>query len=109
MSQISKNNTELFQVAVLFEEKEISDLVSILISSHGFKTRKIQPGEEIQNNERVVTEPQFITYIPEDKKQNSLLIGNKDTLAQAPGIKLARPLTEDKVLNAIHEFLSFNF
>lgn len=106
MSESFKNNTEIFQVAVLFEEPEITNLFSTLIGFHGIKTRVIIPGDSLLENERIVTEPQFIKFIPEDKKSSSLLIGNKEALDEAPGIKLARPLTENKILQAIDKFLS---
>jgi hypothetical protein len=98
--------TEIFQVAVLFEEPEITNLFSTLINSHGIKTRIIKSAQELLENERIVTEPQYLAQIPEDRRKNSLLIGNKEALASAPGITLARPLTENKIIQAIHEFLS---
>ena len=106
MENPTKSDISDIQVAVLFEEQEITNLFSFLINSHGFKTRAITACDQILENERLVTEPQYINIIPENKKQNALLIGNKDALLNAPGIKLTRPLTEPKILSALEKFLS---
>ena len=106
MIQTPRNSTKVFQVAVLFEEPEITDLFSSLIMLKGVRTRILQPGEDLLENERIVTEPQYLNHIPENKKETSLLIGNSEALKCAPGMTLSRPLTEMKVMQAIDKFLS---
>ena len=96
----------VYHVAVLFEEPEINCLISELISARGIKTRIITDTTDVQENEKLATEPQFLRGLNPDKKATCLVIGNKESLLGLPGIKLTRPLTENKIQQALEEFLS---
>lgn len=93
-------------VAILFEEPAINDLLAELMSARGIKARILAPGEALLAEERLITEPQYLTEVPQTKLESCLVIGNKEALQNSPGIKLARPLTETKILAALDRFLA---
>lgn len=106
MTQKNADKPGVCQVAILFEEPAINAVFAELIQARGYQTRIISPAQPLLENERLITEPQFLSVCPEEKKLSCLLIGNKDAISNLPGIKLARPLTESKIMQAIDQFLA---
>ena len=92
-------------VSICFEEDSINVLFSELLRSRGVATRIVQSPKEAQGETKIITEPQYMPLIPENYKTDCLIVGNKESLKTCSGIKLSRPLTEQKIESAIAELL----
>ena len=99
------DGTTLTPIAILFEDPKINLLIAGLLNARGFQTRIIEGAADLSADEKVVTEPQYFSQLPRRLKKSCLLIGNREALDGADAITLARPLTEEKIEEAIGEFL----
>ena len=92
-------------VTICFEEDIINNLFSELLRSRGVATRIVTSPNEISHSLKVITEPQFAPLIPDALQNECMVVGNKESLKTCRGVRLARPLTEQKIESAITEFL----
>jgi hypothetical protein len=95
-------------VSICFEEESINILFSELLRSRGVATRIVGSPKEANGETKIITEPQFMPLVPEVYKTECLVVGNKESLKACDGIKLSRPLTEQKIETAISELLRAN-
>jgi hypothetical protein len=92
-------------VSICFEEESINILFSELLRSRGVATCILPSPQQAHGNTKIITEPQYLPLIPESYKHECLVVGNKESLKAWDGIKLSRPLTEQKIETAIAELL----
>lgn len=100
------NRTDFFEVSICFEDPTINLLFSELLEVRGIRTHILAGILDFTGVNKIVTEPQFYPCLDSEQRQRCLIVGNKDALRELKdGIPLSRPLTEDKVEEAISQFL----
>ena len=62
---------------------------------------------QAQGETKIITEPQYMPLVPEVYRTECLIVGNKESLKSCDGIKLSRPLTEQKIETAIAALLAY--
>jgi hypothetical protein len=92
-------------VFILIEDEDVSLLFSELIRANGLDTQIVASEKLIPDAAKVLTEPRFYDNLTEAQRQASLVIGNKTALGGIHTATLSRPLTEDKIINALEAFL----
>jgi len=80
----------------------IGELFSELLKSRGISTRILSRPEEFSELAPHITEPQFFRAAASAR---CLVVGNKETLKGLDAVILSRPLTEEKIEQALSEFL----
>ena len=93
-------------VGILFREEMICLLFSQLLEARGVKTSILDCVTETTPHSKIVTEPIYFSKLDPDRAHKCLVVGNKNTLTGLDAVCLSRPLTEEKVENAIEKFLS---
>lgn len=95
------------KVGVYFQEREIAEVFADLVCSMGAEGEVIDDLRTFSQGElqKIVTEPVFFRELPEAFQERCLLVGNKDALRRFPAASLSRPLTEEKVTQALGAFL----
>lgn len=92
-------------VWVWFEDETIATLFSSLVEAKGYSTMQLLPGSQLSEDSWLVTEPQYLPQLSHVKPQRCLLVGSKGALQGYTGPTLSRPLTEEKVEQALEGFL----
>jgi hypothetical protein len=95
------------RVAVCFQDIEIAEVFAELVACMGAQAEVVEDLASIDRAElsKVVTEPMYFQDLPERLQQSCLLVGNKEVLSRFSTPTLSRPLTEEKVTNALGDFL----
>ena len=93
------------EIAVFFEDRKINLLISGLLNARGVRTRIITSTEDLSAMDKVITEPQYFPRLGARSRKHCLLIGNREAVEGANAITLTRPLTEEKIEQAMAEFL----
>jgi hypothetical protein len=100
------NRTDFCEVSICFEDQTINLLFSELLEVRGVRTHILDNIYDFSGENKIVTEPQYYGCLDSLQRQRCLIVGNKDALRELKdGIALSRPLTEDKVEEAISLFL----
>jgi hypothetical protein len=100
------NRTDFCEVSICFEDPTINLLFSELLEVRGIRTHILESIEHFSGSSKLVTEPQYYSSLASDQRQRCLIVGNKDALRELKdGVPLSRPLTEDKIEEAIRQFL----
>ena len=104
-SQKPENNTDFSTVSILFEDRVITHLFSELLKVRGVETKIISDISQVTGETRIITEPQYFPEIPNELQNKCLIVGDKEAVKELPTASLERPLTEDKIENALLDFL----
>lgn len=102
----SANTPDFGAVAVCFEDPSINQLFAELLEAHGVCVRILGSVINAENGTRIITEPRYFPLLTEGLRRQCLLVGNKGSLAGYQVQTLSRPLTEEKVEEAIQRFLA---
>jgi len=102
-------DTKKSPVTIYFSDENISALFCALLSARGIPTRTTVNRQALTTSSTVITEARFFELLDTKQKNNSLVVGNKLSLAtiteQGTTLVLIQPLTENKVERAIDEFV----
>ena len=105
MEQTPAGDAVPLPIAIFFEDRKINMLISGLLNARGVRTRIVTSTADLSVNDKVVTEPQYFPRLSGRTRGRCLLIGNREAVEGANAITLTRPLTEEKIEQAIAEFL----
>jgi hypothetical protein len=94
------------QIAICFQDDTINYLFAGLLESRGVHTTIVETVENLSPSTRLITEPLYLGHLSSDSLQHCLVVGNKESLKGLSTVTLSRPLTEEKIENAISEFLN---
>ena len=100
------NSRENLEVTVLFGEPDINLLFSELLRTRGVTTSIVDSPAAVNPSTKVITEPQFYSRLNPEIQKHCLVVGNKDALREVHALSLSRPLTEEKIEEALSKFLS---
>ena len=109
MRSISKENSLLtspYPVCIFFEDESISDIFSALLEVYGCATKTVTCPSQLGEEPFVITEPQFFSWVNPKHHPSCLIVGNKQSPEAANSLFLSRPLTEDKVEQALSRFIA---
>ena len=93
------------EVAVLFLEPQIRELFAELLAARGLKVSELASPSEFSGETKIITEPIYFPLINTNSKEQCLVVGNSDAMGKIQALCLARPLTEEKIENALKAFL----
>jgi len=99
------NDEDYSPVFILFLDSEIKTLFSELLSARGIKNEVIYSMTEFKSGTKIITEPIYFPQIPDKDRSKCLIVGNGSSLKDMNGICLPRPLTEEKIEEALAELL----
>jgi hypothetical protein len=99
------NSPDFKPVAIFFQDETINEIFSALLEVRGVPTCIIGGLEELDSEARIITEPYFFSRLQESQHDRCLVVGNKDVLQNIKALSLSRPLTEEKVEEALSLFL----
>ena len=99
------NSADFEAIAICFEEETINLLFSELLNVRGVKTEILESIDDFSGKMKLITEPQFLDSIPHKHHHRCLVVGNKDRLVGLESITLSRPLTEEKIEQALRNLL----
>lgn len=92
-------------VSICFADAPIAALFTELFEAHGACASVIEHPAQASMEGLLVTEPQYFSDVPEELLTRTLVIGNNDTVHQFASYSVARPLTIEKVEQAIVRLL----
>lgn len=101
----SANLADFVPVCICFEDETINEIFSALLEARGIHTRILSDIQEAGQNSKVITEPQYFPKLDPTCQTKCLLVGNKDRLSGTSALALSRPLTEEKIEQALSQFL----
>ena len=93
-------------ISILFEDELVTELFSQLLEAVGEKTQILADLSELNSTSKIVTEPQYFAQIEKSLHDQCLIVGNKEVLKGIPALSLSRPLTEEKIEEALASFLA---
>jgi|GEM_PF-1616180 len=101
------NASDFPPVCVYFEDETITQLFSDLLEARGIHTQILTDLEQMPNGSetKIITEPQFFQFLDKSSHGKCLIVGNKEALRGIAALSLSRPLTEEKIENALAQFL----
>ena len=92
------------KIFVCFTDPQITEIFAQLMETQAALVKRINRLSDYDGVSRIVTETQFAQRLPASAIQRCLLVGEEQDLTAHPGIKLAQPLTEDAVEDALAQF-----
>ena len=92
-------------VGILFEDGAISEVFCALLEARGVSAHVLSGTHELPGETAIITEPQFFPLLDQLHRRSCLVVGNKNSLREIPALSLSRPLTEEKVEEALARFL----
>ena len=102
---MTKTKIEEKEIAVLFSQKEVSELFTALLSAHGARVKQLSEPTQVNPSCKLVTEPGLYRLINKTSLPNS----NKCLIVAARNVKvteniktLNQPLTEEKLAIALN-------
>lgn len=101
----SANSEDFESVAVCFRDPSINALFADLLEVRGVKAKTFTEIYDVADAVKIITEPLFIPDLTPSQMRKCLIVGNKDVLGDLSGVTLSRPLTEEKIDEAIAAFL----
>ena len=104
--QTPPNNKDTELVGIFFTDSDVASIFTELLQSQGAPACMLSDPTELRNHTRIITEPRYFPEIRPEHYQKCLIVGNKDCLLSLPLPTLSRPLTEEKVLDALAAFLN---
>ena len=93
-------------VGVFFADGDVASIFAELLEVQGVPVQVLASPGEIAQHTRVITEPRYVKEISPDNLSHSLVVGNKECLNGLPTLALSRPLTAEKVEQALRAFLT---
>lgn len=99
------NSADFQAVAIYFAEPTINLLFAELLQSRGVNVRIVESSDELPKATKIITEPQYFPLIAKEKHHQCLVVGNKSALKDIEALSLSRPLTEEKVEDALSQLL----
>ena len=104
MNKIANIN-DYQDITILFSDKVITNLFTQLLKTKGVHPKPITSIEELDENEKIITEPLYYKHLSPALQEHCLLLTSKKEKG-LPGICLTQPLTERKIETALATFLS---
>ena len=98
-------NEALDAISIYFEDETITELFSELLQANGWSTKVLNKIEEVKPSTKIITEPRYFPMLSPDTQNKCLIVGNKNALQSINAICLSRPLTEEKIEEALNQFL----
>lgn len=92
------------KIFVCFTDPQISEIFAQLMETQTALVERINRLSEYDGVSRIVTETRFAKRLPAQAAQRCLLVGEEQELTAHAGIKLAKPLTEEAVEEALAQF-----
>lgn len=96
-------------IGILFAEEQISLLFAELVKARGGKVVLLDSASgSLSDYEGLITEPRIYNRINQENPKidkKFLVVGNSDLDFQSNAINLSRPLTEEKVEQALTELM----
>jgi len=92
------------KIFVCFTDPRITEIFAQLMETQASLVERINRLSDYDGVSRIVTETRFAQRLPAQAIQRCLLVGEEQELVTHPGIKLAKPLTEDAVEEALAQF-----
>lgn len=103
----NKLNTEPETVFICFQDLEISLVFGSLLRSRGIKVKLLPSPADATPEMRMITEPNYWQSFAPSNRPQCLVVGDKDALLGLTGaVTLSRPLSEEKIEQALAEFLA---
>ena len=99
------NAPDFQPVCIYFEDETINEIFSALLEARGIPTRILEKIQDIEGDTRIITEPRFFPLLDKCYHSKCLIVGNKDVLQNINALSLSRPLTEEKIEDALSRFL----
>ncbi len=93
-------------ISILFHDHNIAALFAELLISMGENIRLIQDITDLEEGDKIITEPQYFSALSNERQQNCLLIGKKASLVGLRAQSISQPLTEEKIVTGLQEFLT---
>jgi len=93
-------------VGVFFADGDVASIFAELLEVQGVPVQVLASPGELSQHSRVITEPRYVREIAPDHYRHCLVVGNKECLTGLPTLSLSRPLTAEKVEQALRAFLS---
>lgn len=99
------NATDFIEIGVCFLDRSIGLLFAALLEARGIHARSVRTPTDLDPHSRVITEAHFVPNLTADQLKQCLVVGEPDQLERLEVLGLSRPLTEDKVEDALSAFL----
>lgn len=98
-----KNDKKVF---ICFAQPGINALFAELLKSRGISCEVTSSLKELPAETKIITEANFYPETSSISAADKLLIGTKNMISHLDGIKLAQPLSEECLENALSELLN---
>ena len=106
MYQDSENPQPQSPVSILFQDHGIAELFAQLLESMGVSIRLINEISDLDDDAKIITEPQYFGSLSESGQHNCLLIGQRQSLIGLRAQCITQPLTEEKIVHGLTTFLT---
>ena len=91
---------------MFFADGDVASIFAELLEVQGVPVQVLASPGELADHNRVITEPRYVKEIAPDNYPRCLVVGNKECLNGLPTLSLSRPLTAEKVEQALRAFLA---
>lgn len=92
------------RVYILFEDPAIKNVFAQLLTARGCHAEAVDDIAEIQPDAKVISEANFFIHFSRETQNRCLVVGDNTGIEQLAPVCLTRPLTEEKVEQALEEF-----
>lgn len=99
------NLNDYQDITILFSDKVITKLFTQLLKTKGVHPKPINSLKELNESEKIITEPLYYKQLSPNLQEHCLLLTSKKETGIA-GICLTQPLTERKIETALSSFLA---
>lgn len=99
------NATDFIEIGVCFLDRSIGLLFAALLEARGIHARSVRSPLDLAPQSRLITEAHFVPALTAEQLKQCLVVGEPDQLQRLEVLGLSRPLTEDKVEDALSAFL----
>lgn len=99
------NNPDYAPVCIFFEDEDINQIFSELLEARGIHTQILDNLKNLPGQTKIITEPQYFPQLDSSCRDKCLIVGNKDALQGISALSLSRPLTEEKIEQALSQLL----
>jgi hypothetical protein len=106
LSMHNRDSANRAPVGVFFADGDVASIFAELLEVQGVPVEVLASPGELAGHTRVITEPRYVKEIAPDNYPHCLVVGNKECLNGLPTLALSRPLTAEKVEQALRAFLA---
>ena len=100
------NSQDFARVSLCFLDQAVTRIFAALLQARGIPVQVLGSIVELQEESLVITEPAYYSMVRPSHQGRCLIVGNPEALEKITDLSLRRPLSEEKIENALAALLA---